>query len=104
MDIMLLVRFENVTPHAYTVRYTPTPLDSGADTAYTSGTYQLSHWFSVVFVLLDLVFCVSVYVFVHTFSPLPNVLSVLRLTSLYYPFRIFNMIPIDCMNKSHLFL
>jgi len=27
MDVMLLVRFENVTPHAYTVRYTPTPLE-----------------------------------------------------------------------------
>jgi hypothetical protein len=80
MVVILLVCFKNLTPpRTHTVRSTPTPLcyTSGAGTAYTSGTHQLSHpVFSSVRVAWSLVFCVFicrllfVEVFLFFFCPM----------------------------------
>ena len=78
---------------------------------FPSRTHQLPlphARFCSVRVAWSLVFCELVcrllFVVFFNYFLLPNVLSVFRFTALYYPFRIFNMIQIDYMNKTHLFL
>ena len=100
------------TPHTHTIRSTPTPLcyTSGACTTYTSGTHLFPHpVVSSVRVAWSLVFCLLVcrLLFVGCFWVLycffAQCIVCPSIYCIYYPFRIFYMIQIDCMNKSHLF-